>query len=258
MFSNNQYSSILLLAVLAFLIYYLSQPVEGNSKKLEKVEDVNASSKEEQVKNNEQEAEKPVEAVKTVEVASTQNMEVAGVVAPVVAQAPKQSAEPMPAPVPAPTPVQAVDVSKLVEEVVREVPLKQQKQVKFSQDIDGYGAGFEAADLDAAFLGAVPPDASIDKVDFNRGKQQDLDVKQFLPREVNDTWFETDFASAKNTVEDDKMIPTERYIIGINTVGQSLKNPTYDLRGTIPNPKFTVSPWNNSTYEPDTNLKPLY
>ena len=27
--------------------------------------------------------------------------------------------------------------------------------------------------------------------------------------------------------------------------------------GTIPNPKFIVSPWNNSTYEPDFNLKPL-
>ncbi len=28
-------------------------------------------------------------------------------------------------------------------------------------------------------------------------------------------------------------------------------------RGTIANPKFSVSPWNNSTYEPDYNIKPL-
>jgi hypothetical protein len=58
-------------------------------------------------------------------------------------------------------------------------------------------------------------------------------------------------------INDDKLINTERYIIGINTVGQSLKNASYDIRGTIPNPKFVVSPWGNSTYEPDFNLKPL-
>lgn len=33
---------------------------------------------------------------------------------------------------------------------------------------------------------------------------------------------------------------------GINTIGSSLKNPTYDIRGNIPNPKFAVSPWGNS------------
>ena len=38
---------------------------------------------------------------------------------------------------------------------------------------------------------------------------------------------------------------------------QSLKNPTYDFRGTIANPKYNVSPWMNSTYEPDYNVKPL-
>ena len=47
------------------------------------------------------------------------------------------------------------------------------------------------------------------------------------------------------------------YHIGINTIGESLKNASYYIRGTIPNPKFVVSPWGNSTYEPDFNLKPL-
>jgi hypothetical protein len=83
-------------------------------------------------------------------------------------------------------------------------------------------------------------------------------AKDFLPNEINDEWFETDFSLAKYQLNDDKLINTDRYIIGINTVGESLKNATYDIRGTIPNPKLTgLSPWNNSTYEPDFNLKPL-
>ena len=45
--------------------------------------------------------------------------------------------------------------------------------------------------------------------------------------------------------------------IGTDTVGQSLKNATYDLRSAPPNPKFVVSPWQNSTIEPDYNIKPL-
>ena len=78
-----------------------------------------------------------------------------------------------------------------------------------------------------------------------------------MPKEINNKWFDTDFSQAKYNVNDDKLINTERYVIGINTVGQSLKNASYDIRGTVANPKFTVSPWNNSTYEPDFNLKPL-
>ena len=45
--------------------------------------------------------------------------------------------------------------------------------------------------------------------------------------------------------------------IGIDTVGQSKKNATYDFRSAPPNPKFVVSPWMNSTIEPDYNTKPL-
>ena len=47
------------------------------------------------------------------------------------------------------------------------------------------------------------------------------------------------------------------YKLGIDTVGQSRKNATYDLRAAPPNPKFIVSPWSNSTIEPDYNTKSL-
>lgn len=39
--------------------------------------------------------------------------------------------------------------------------------------------------------------------------------------------------------------------------GSSLKLSSYDIRSTIPNPKGTVGPWNNSSIEPDHWRKPL-
>lgn len=117
--------------------------------------------------------------------------------------------------------------------------------------------GGSGASLDTAFMGAVPPSTAVDQVDFNRNNVTEYDSTNFLPKEVNDEWFDTDFTQAKYNLNDDKMINTDRYMIGVNTVGQTLKNPSYDIRGTIPNPKYTVSPWNNSTYEPDNNLKSL-
>ena len=58
-------------------------------------------------------------------------------------------------------------------------------------------------------------------------------------------------------VEDANLVTTDRYIIGVNTVGQSLKNPSYDLRSAPACPKFVVSPFLNSTIEPDFNIKSL-
>jgi hypothetical protein len=113
------------------------------------------------------------------------------------------------------------------------------------------------ADLSDAFKDLNIPALTPDVVNTNKNNVKNYNAKDFLPKEINDKWFDTDFSQAKFNINDDKLINTERYIIGINTVGQSLKNASYDIRGTVPNPKFSVSPWNNSTYEADYNIKPL-
>jgi len=117
--------------------------------------------------------------------------------------------------------------------------------------------GIFGSSLDDAFALPIPYGTQTDTIDFKKQNVDNYNARDFLPREVNDEWFETDFSLAKYQLNDDKLINTEKYIIGINTVGQSLKNASWDIRGTIPNPKLVVSPWNNSTYEPDFNLKPL-
>ena len=97
---------------------------------------------------------------------------------------------------------------------------------------------------------------SKDKVDFKRNNVDKYDANDYLPKEINSDWFQTDFTNAK-TVDDDSLINIKPHTIGVNTVGQSLKNASHDIRGTIANPKYSISPWNNSTYESDWNIKSL-
>ena len=45
--------------------------------------------------------------------------------------------------------------------------------------------------------------------------------------------------------------------IGIDTVGQSLRNANLQLRSEPANPRINVCPWNQSTIEPDLVRRPL-
>uniref|UniRef100_A0A6C0KZI3 Minor capsid protein P11 C-terminal conserved region domain-containing protein n=1 Tax=viral metagenome TaxID=1070528 RepID=A0A6C0KZI3_9ZZZZ len=45
--------------------------------------------------------------------------------------------------------------------------------------------------------------------------------------------------------------------VGVNTIGQSLRNANRNLREEPPNPRVVVSPWSNSTIDPDLSRKPL-
>lgn len=91
----------------------------------------------------------------------------------------------------------------------------------------------------------------------NENNKLKFKSSELLPTEVNKDWFETDFSHAQVNVNNDNLVVTDKYVIGVNTVGQSLKNPSYDLRAAPPCPKFTVSPWLQSTIEPDFNIKNL-
>ena len=55
----------------------------------------------------------------------------------------------------------------------------------------------------------------------------------------------------------DKNFLTAGYHVGVNTVGQSLRNANRQLRSDPPNPQVKVSPWNQTTIEADINRKPL-
>ena len=86
-------------------------------------------------------------------------------------------------------------------------------------------------------------------------KQTTFNVNDFLPQDINNTWFQTDVNNARNNVDQATLIDVAKFCQGVDTIGQSLKNPSYDIRGNIPNPKIVVSPFLNSSYDPDTNIK---
>ncbi len=81
-----------------------------------------------------------------------------------------------------------------------------------------------------------------------------FDSNNFLPKDNNKDWFEV--MPEPISVKNRHLINVSRPV-GVNTIGNSLRNASYDIRGTPPCPKFVVSPWQQSTIEPDYNIKGL-
>ena len=88
-------------------------------------------------------------------------------------------------------------------------------------------------------------------------KKTKFKASDYLPKEVNKKWWNTDFSVAKNKVNNKNLIPTQNYITGVNTVASSLRLANHDLRARPANPQIVVSPWLNTTVAPDHNTKPL-
>lgn len=81
-----------------------------------------------------------------------------------------------------------------------------------------------------------------------------FDVDKYLPQEVNDDWWLN--VPEPISVKNRHLINITKPI-GINTIGSSLRNASYDIRSAPSCPRFVVAPWLNSSIEPDLNLKPL-
>ena len=95
-------------------------------------------------------------------------------------------------------------------------------------------------------------------INISSKKDTEMDkynVNSFLPQEEEKDWFETiETVNVKNS----HLINIYRPI-GVNTIGSTNKNASYDIRGTgkAVAPKFVVSPWLQSSIEPDRNMKSL-
>ena len=98
------------------------------------------------------------------------------------------------------------------------------------------------------------PDKKFDKV-LPSEVRKTLTSNDLLPVDENKDWFQVPNSTFNLMQAVDLEIPEIK--IGIDTVGQSRKNANYDLRVAPACPKFVVSPWFNSTIEPDYNTKSL-
>lgn len=81
-----------------------------------------------------------------------------------------------------------------------------------------------------------------------------IDPSELLPRDVNSEWSNVNPAS--NDLKNVNMLNSDQ-LIGINTVGSSLRNANYQIRSEPTNPRVNVGPWNASTIDSDSFRRPL-
>ena len=82
-----------------------------------------------------------------------------------------------------------------------------------------------------------------------------LTPSELLPKDANSVWAQqnpmgTGSLKGKNFL-------SAGALIGVNTVGQSLRNANQQLRSEEPNPQVPISIFNVSTMEPDVNRRSL-
>jgi hypothetical protein len=95
-------------------------------------------------------------------------------------------------------------------------------------------------------------DAKEEEVNFGKDR---LTAKDLLPNDANSKWAQLNPAVGGDV--SDQNFLTSGYHIGINTVGQSLRNANLQLRNEPINPQQPVSPWLISTIEPDIRSRGL-
>jgi len=82
-----------------------------------------------------------------------------------------------------------------------------------------------------------------------------LTAEELLPQDNSSLWAQVN-PSGEGSLKDRNFLQSG-YHIGINTVGQTLRNANLQLRSEPPCPQIQVSPWSMSTIEPDISRKPF-
>ena len=82
-----------------------------------------------------------------------------------------------------------------------------------------------------------------------------LQPQELLPGDYESSWKEV-APNNPGALEDQNLLEAG-YHVGVNTVGQSLRNANLQLRSEPANPQVKVSPWMQSTIDADANRKPL-
>ena len=85
--------------------------------------------------------------------------------------------------------------------------------------------------------------------------REQLNPMDLLPEDANSQWAQVNPKGAGDI--QGKNFLSAGALIGVNTIGQSLRNANLQLRAEPPCPQVQVGPWLQSTIEPDLNRRPL-
>ena len=170
MLKNTQFSHIILLFAMAYVIYCLTCPKKNikNTGTLEQINSSDAPARSETSVS----AESVISEVKP-EVASNNDSDSA-----------------------------VESESSVSKGIVSEVEQQMKQPVG---DVNSFQADETkgGANLNIAFQKPIPKGAETNTVNFNKDYLKKYDSKSYLPQEVNDEWFNTDFSQAKKNVKGD-------------------------------------------------------
>jgi hypothetical protein len=97
-------------------------------------------------------------------------------------------------------------------------------------------------------------DCAVERNLTNFPKDQ-LTAEELLPQDNSSLWAQVN-PSGEGSLKDRNFLQSG-YHIGINTVGQTLRNANLQLRSEPPCPQIKISPWLQSTIEADVSRKPF-
>ena len=84
---------------------------------------------------------------------------------------------------------------------------------------------------------------------------QQLTPDDLLPKDESSAWAQM-HPTGSGTLASKNFLQAGQHV-GIDTVGQTLRNANLQIRSEPANPRLMVSPWLNSTIEADTNRRPF-
>jgi len=120
------------------------------------------------------------------------------------------------------------------------------EDMEHSEEKEGFAdvAGFEGP---AQFSSAQPPAGCYPR--------DQLTPSELLPKDMNSVWSEQNPMGPGSLKG--KNFLSAGALIGVNTVGQSMRNANLQVRSEPPNPQVAVSIFNQSTISPDISHRPL-
>ena len=105
------------------------------------------------------------------------------------------------------------------------------------------------------FASATGVQTSMPGIPSSCSKPNIQNPAELLPKDSNSQWAQLN-PSGKGELANVNLLKAG-YHIGIDTVGQSLRNANLQIRSEPPNPQLNVGPWNQSTIESDFLRPPL-
>ncbi|MGA1048202.1 MAG: DUF7306 family protein [Minisyncoccia bacterium] len=130
-------------------------------------------------------------------------------------------------------------------------------QMKLVRDTMEDGSEAKEAKEEDKEAAAAEPAPAAGKAESGYALQSVANPMDLLPKDKNSEW---NNLNPINVADEGVKMPDlleAGYHIGLDTIGQSMRNANLQLRSDPTIPKSNVGPWNQSTIEADTVRQPL-